>query len=92
MTRYVDAFRVSLWYDVTAQTVCRWSREGRFPNAIRIRGRHRPWRIPYSDLKSFEPPKRGGDMRSGRLAGRGPRITHCIPPIIGKDHKYDSHR
>jgi hypothetical protein len=67
MTRYLDVFRVSLWYGITMQIVGSWCREGRFPNAIRVRGRRHLWRIPESDLHGFEPPQNGGDRRSARF-------------------------
>ena len=72
--RYVDVFRASLWYDVTMQTVCRWCRQGLFPNAIRVSCQHHPWRIPESALEGFEPPRRGGDMRSARATARAASV------------------
>jgi len=47
-----------------AQTMYRWLREGRFPNAhkgpsARGGGPHGRWRIPLSDLEAFVAPRPG---------------------------------
>jgi len=68
--RYVGISRRSLWYDTTMQPIRRWCREGPFPNASRVSGRHRPWRIPESDLEGFELPKMGGDVLSAQPRAR----------------------
>ncbi len=49
------------------ETVRRWCREGRFPNAhkARARGRGGSWRIPETDIVAFVKPKPGP---------KGPRI------------------
>lgn len=45
---------------VGKSTVNLWCRQGRFPNAYaREEARGNVWYIPESDLKNFEPPKRG---------------------------------
>jgi predicted DNA-binding transcriptional regulator AlpA len=45
-------------YGVTVQTVCRWVREGRFPNAYRVTVDRGAYRIPEKDLNGFQPGRR----------------------------------
>lgn len=58
--------------DVSPETVKRWCRQGRFPNAYQQpRGRKCfTWRIPAGDLDTFTPPQRGGDHRSAAYRAR----------------------
>ncbi len=54
------------------ETVRRWCREGRLPNAHKkegTRGRGGEWRIPEADLVAFVKPRRGP---------KGPRRKHDV--------------
>lgn len=48
---YLSINQVSDFLNVHRNTVCRWLKEGRFPNAIRIES---TTRIPLSDIESLK--------------------------------------
>lgn len=57
MSKKLSTSEIADLFDVSVVTVCNWCNQNLFPNAGKRGGD--VWEIPESDLKDFQPPKRG---------------------------------
>jgi hypothetical protein len=79
MSNELTTAQVAERFDVTAANVRLWCKRRLFPNAREVQeSRGSVWKIPESDLKNFEPPKKTGRPPKAKTGKTSP------PPLPGK--------
>jgi hypothetical protein len=74
MSKELSTGDVAQRFNASPITVRLWCRRGLFPNAREVQEtRGSVWKIPESDLKGFEPPKKTGRPPKSKANGTGGR-------------------
>lgn len=73
MSTELSTAQVAERFSVTPANVRLWCKRGLFPNAREVQeSRGSVWKIPESDLKNFEPPKKTGRPRKAKTGKTSP--------------------